>query len=157
MASLIYRLRRFFGWLWKQEGSPGYRARGLAIGVFCGCFPFLGLQTLFGLALASLLRGNPLLAASGTWISNPATYLPLYWLNYRVGAFLLGEKPSWNDFGQFAWQDIWHQGWFVVFQLALGSLSVGFCSSLSIGLFVFLVLKGRRSSKSKKMTTKRFK
>ncbi|MFO0103826.1 MAG: DUF2062 domain-containing protein, partial [Cyanobium sp.] len=57
----------------------GERARGLAAGIFCGCFPFFGLQTLLGIGLASVLRGNHLLAAAGTWISNPFTYVPLYW------------------------------------------------------------------------------
>ena len=34
------RLNRWLQWIWQQEGTPGQRARGLAAGVFCGCFPF---------------------------------------------------------------------------------------------------------------------
>ena len=34
------RLQRGLQWIWAQEGSPACRARGLAAGVFCGCFPF---------------------------------------------------------------------------------------------------------------------
>ena len=79
-------------WIWQQEGSPGQRARGLAAGIFCGCFPFFGLQTLLGIALASVVRGNHLLAAAGTWISNPFTYVPLYWFNYHVGDVSRGEE-----------------------------------------------------------------
>ena len=29
-------------------------------------------------------RGNIYLAALGTWISNPLTYVPLYYFNYKV-------------------------------------------------------------------------
>ena len=67
------RLRRGLQWLWEQEGTPGQRARGLAAGVFCGCFPFFGLQIVLSIGVASLARGNHLLAAAGTLVSNPIT------------------------------------------------------------------------------------
>ena len=92
------RLQQGLQWLWEQEGTPGQRARGLAAGIFCGCFPIFGLQTLAGITLASVVRGNHLLAAAGTWISNPFTYVPLYWFNYRIGALLAPEVngPVWT-------------------------------------------------------------
>lgn len=80
--------------LWRQGGSHGQRARGLAAGIFTGCYPFFGLQIVLGVALAGLLRGSPILAAAGTWISNPVTSLPLYWFNYQVGCLLLGSGPA---------------------------------------------------------------
>ena len=89
-----HRLRRGLHWLWAQEGTPGQRARGLAAGVFCGCFPFFGLQIVVSVGVASLLKGNPLLAAAGTLVSNPLTYLPLYWFNYLVGDQLLGPSAG---------------------------------------------------------------
>ena len=70
---LRLRLRRSLHWLWAQEGTPGQRARGLAAGVFCGCFPFFGLQIVVSVGVASLLKGNHLLAAAGTLVSNPLT------------------------------------------------------------------------------------
>ena len=141
--NLIFRLQRFFRWLWQQEGSPSYKARGLGIGVFCGCFPLFGFQTLLGIALASLLRGNHFLAVSGTLISNPATYLPLYWLNYRVGSALLGQGVESQGLSQFAWRDIWGQGWLIGSRLLLGSAVVGTLVGISIGLIVYLLLRTR--------------
>ena len=141
--NLIFRLQRFFRWLWQQEGSPSYKARGLGIGVFCGCFPLFGFQTLLGIALASLLRGNHFLAVSGTLISNPATYLPLYWLNYRVGSALLGQEVNLQGLSQFAWRDIWGQGWLIGSRLLLGSAVVGTLVGISIGLIVYLLLRTR--------------
>ena len=35
-----------------QNGSPFFNAKGLAIGVFSGCFPFFGFQTLIGVFFA---------------------------------------------------------------------------------------------------------
>ncbi len=141
--NLISRLRRFFRWLWSQEGTPGYRARGLAIGVFCGCFPLFGFQTLLGITLARLLRGNQFLAVSGTWISNPLTYVPLYWFNYRVGCTLLGHRPGLHEFTQFGWSEIWDQGSIVISRLLLGSALTGTICGLLIGLLVYLQLKLR--------------
>ena len=87
---LIHKLR----WLWQQDGSPAHRARGLAAGVFTGCLPFFGLQIVLGVALAATIRGNRILAAAGTWISNPLTTLPICWLNYQLGALLIGPGPA---------------------------------------------------------------
>ena len=77
----------------KQNGSPLFNAKGLAIGVFSGCFPFFGFQTLIGVFFAKLAKGNIVLAAIGTWISNPFTYIPLYYFNYKVVSIFL-NNPS---------------------------------------------------------------
>lgn len=74
------------------RGHPEYLARGLAAGVFAGFFPFFGFQTLLGVAIAVILRGHKFLAIAGTWISNPFTYLPLYFFNFQVGRWLLGVE-----------------------------------------------------------------
>ena len=84
LINFIQRIRKFASWLWMQEGTAGERARGIALGVFSGCFPFFGFQTLIGIILARLFKGNLLLAAAATWISNPLTYIPLFWLNYKT-------------------------------------------------------------------------
>ena len=78
----------------RTEGSTGAIARGLAAGVFAGMFPFFGAQTLMGVGLAFVLRGNKLAAAAGTWISNPLTYAPIYWFNYQIGRWLLGDRAT---------------------------------------------------------------
>lgn len=56
-------------------------------------FPLFGIQTIIGVAIALRIKGNPLMAAGGTWISNPLTYLPIYAFNYRLGCLILG-RPS---------------------------------------------------------------
>ncbi|WP_233130225.1 DUF2062 domain-containing protein [Synechococcus sp. 1G10] len=47
-SGFLARIHLCIHWLWMQEGSHGQRARGLADGVSCGCFPCFGLQTLLG-------------------------------------------------------------------------------------------------------------
>ena len=125
------RLQRSLQWIWQQEGTPGQRARGLAAGLFCGCFPIFGLQTLVGIALASVVRGNHLLAAAGTWISNPFTYLPLYWFNYQIGALVLGPGRAWPGFDALQQDGFSQLGWSVISRLLLGSsITRAICAAL---------------------------
>ena len=141
--NLTYRLRRSLRWLWLQEGTPGYKARGLAIGVFCGCFPLFGLQTVLGIGLASLFRGNHLLAISGTWISNPFTYLPLYLLNYKVGSAILFPGRNVSHFDMLNWQALWGHGWIFGSRLFLGSFLMGLFWGALTGAVIYFFLKSR--------------
>ena len=124
-TSLARKFQRLLAWLWQQEGSHGQRARGLAAGLFCGCYPFFGLQMVLSVALASVMRGNHLLAAAGTWVSNHFTYLPLYWFNYQLGCWLLGPGVGWPGLDDLQSGLIWHSGGGFVSRLLLGSTLVG--------------------------------
>lgn len=78
----------------RLRGKPEVIAKGLAIGVFAGCFPFLGLQSLIGIFLATLVGGSRVAAVAATWISNPLTYVPIFVFNYKLGKLLLGTKDT---------------------------------------------------------------
>lgn len=143
LQRLIARGRGLLAWLWAQEGSQGERARGLAAGIFCGCFPFFGLQTLLGVALASLVRGNHLLAAAGTWISNPLTYVPLYWFNYHLGCWLIGPAEAWPGITALRAESLGHLGWSVASRLLLGSTLMGLLASAVGGGLYWLWLERR--------------
>ena len=138
------RLRRGLNWLWEQEGSAGQRARGLAAGVFCGCFPFFGLQMVLSVGLATLVRGNHLLAAAGTLVSNPLTYVPLYWFNFLVGSQLLGPVAG-ADLDDVNRSNLWDQGWDVLQRLLLGSTLVGALMALALGVTAYLLFRRRLS------------
>ena len=137
----MQRFNRFLIWLWSQEGSPAERARGLAFGIFAGCFPFFGLQTILGIALASLFKGNRILAAIGTWISNPITYIPLYFFNYEIGCWVLGDKVENIDLGELTWNNLFLNSSILTVRLLLGSFIVGLATSLIAGLLAFNYLQ----------------
>ncbi|MEL7034119.1 MAG: DUF2062 domain-containing protein [Cyanobacteria bacterium J06592_8] len=123
--------RRLYRRLMTMRGTPEYLARGLAVGVFAGCFPFFGFQTLMGVSLAFVFRGHKLLAAAGTWVSNPFTYVPIYLFNYQIGRWLLGSKePLFEDWGNL--------------QTVEDILAVGaeFTLSLLFGCFVVGIIGG---------------
>ena len=144
--NLNRRLRRWLVLLWHLEGSPGQRSRGLAIGVFSGCFPLFGLQTVIGVALASLFKGNHLLAVSGTWISNPFTYLPIYWLNYKIGCVFIGSARDWSEFTLLALNNWSKLGLDFVSRLFLGSFLVGIILGSLAGFSTYLFLRQRMRS-----------
>tara|TARA_Y100001968_G_C18885994_1_gene493938 strand:+ start:116 stop:571 length:456 start_codon:yes stop_codon:yes gene_type:complete len=139
--NLIKRIRKLLSWLWEQEGSPSQRAVGFGLGVFSGCFPFFGFQTVIGIILAKIFKGNSVLAALGTWISNPFTYVPLYIFNYRVGALLLHTDNNIVDFTHITTKDVWSQGWYLSSRLMMGSICIGLISGVVGGICLYFSLK----------------
>ena len=139
------RLRRWLHWLWSQEGTPGQRARGVAAGVFCGCYPFFGLQTVLSIGVASLVRGNHLLAAAGTLISNPLTYVPLYWFNYMVGCRLLGPGQGGINLSELNRSSMWAQGWEFSQRILLGSTVVGMVLAMASGWMAYRLFLRREA------------
>ena len=124
-----------------QNGSPFFNAKGLAIGVFSGCFPFFGFQILIGVFLAKLAKGNIFLAGIGTWISNPFTYIPLYYFNYKVGSIFLSNSSNNIIQKNLDINDLWKQGSIFSLRLLLGSSFVGLLLALISGSIIFFIYK----------------
>ena len=113
----------------RLQGTPQAIARGLACGVFSGCFPFFGFQILIGIALAIILRGNKIAAAAGTWISNPFTYLPIFAFNYKIGSLLLGENQL-SEISINSNSDLMTLGATTIGTLSIGSFVVGLITAI---------------------------
>ncbi|MDZ7842048.1 MAG: DUF2062 domain-containing protein [Gammaproteobacteria bacterium] len=60
-------------------------ARGVAVGLFIGLTPTVGVQTLLMIVGCIVLRGNFPAAFLVSWVSNPFTVVPLYWWFNTVG------------------------------------------------------------------------
>ncbi len=75
-------------------------SRGLAIGMFWGLFP-MPFQMAPALVFCLLARANIVLAVACVWISNPFTYLPIFYFEYLLGRALFaggGDTFSFADF-----------------------------------------------------------
>tara|TARA_Y100001970_G_scaffold240471_1_gene303241 strand:- start:2 stop:460 length:459 start_codon:yes stop_codon:yes gene_type:complete len=142
-------LKKILSFFLHQDGSPYFNAKGVAAGVFSGCFPFFGFQILLGLFLARITKGNLILAAIGTWISNPFTYIPLYYFNYKVGSILLKTPTDSLSDKNLLVNDLWKQGSMFSLRLILGSSLVGLFLALISGFFVFWLYKIRRKFSKK--------
>ncbi|NEP12259.1 MAG: DUF2062 domain-containing protein [Symploca sp. SIO2C1] len=137
------RLKYFYWRLVRMQGSSGAIARGFASGVFAGMFPLFGLQTILGVLLAVPLRGNKILAITGTWISNPLTYVPIYTFNFHLGQWLLNKHDLINlNFD--SWQEVKGSGAEIILILFVGCFTVGLVSSvLSYLLGLWLINRFR--------------
>lgn len=68
-------------------------ARGVAVGLFIGLTPTVGVQTLLILGAAVVLRANFPAAFIVSWINNPLTFAPIYLGFYQLGDWLLRALP----------------------------------------------------------------
>lgn len=69
-------------------------ARGVAIGLFIGMIPVIPFQTILVILFCILIRGNFVIAFLTSWISNPITLVPLTYLTYSVGDWILGKSTA---------------------------------------------------------------
>ncbi len=89
-SALLEHVRAF---LW-VDIPPWKMGLSAAIGAGIAVTPTVGLQTVLVVAIVSVVRGNRGLALIASGIANPWTIPFIYYLDYRVGAALMG-KPVW--------------------------------------------------------------
>ena len=134
----------------RLRSRPHAIARGLAVGVFAGFFPLFGLQTIIGIALAIVFRGNKIVAAAGTWVSNPFTYLPIYAFNLWIGRLILQVDLDFDDLLNRrlqSWPDLLQTGNVFVATLFLGCAVVGGIAAVIayfLGLWLAQMVHQRR-------------
>ena len=67
------------------DDSPHRIALGVSIGLFAAYLPPLGIHILAALILSFLLRANKFVAVTFVWLSNPFTFVFIYYPNYLMG------------------------------------------------------------------------
>lgn len=86
--------RRLFAYLMQRvirtPGSTSTIAVSLSFGVAISFTPFIGFHLILAAVLTSLVRGNVLVSAIGTFIGNPWTFPLIWYADYELGAFILG-------------------------------------------------------------------
>jgi uncharacterized protein len=85
LAGIWHRIRH----LAATSENPSRIAAAFAFGVFLSFSPFLGLQLVLGLSIATLLRLSRVAVFIGLWANLPWFMLPWYTLTTVAGAFLL--------------------------------------------------------------------
>lgn len=74
------------------DDPPHRLALGVAIAMFVTLTPTVGFQSVLVILLATLFRANKLVGLPLVWISNPATFVPIYYPCYRIGLWITGGK-----------------------------------------------------------------
>ena len=97
--SKIRRLARKVVAIIKQKDTPHRIALGLAFGIFIGILPIMGIQMTVVTLVALPFRANLKAAVAGVWISNPITFIPMYWGYYKFGlVFFPSRDVTWEAF-----------------------------------------------------------
>jgi uncharacterized protein (DUF2062 family) len=90
-------------------------ALALAVGVFVGCTPFWGVQTVLSLAVALIFRLNRVATVAGTWFNLPWIAPLVYGAALKIGTLIVpdptGFRGAWlayllRDPGRVGWHDV---------------------------------------------------
>ncbi len=94
---LARTIRYYWLKLLRLQGDPKFLARGVAIGVFICLTPTIPLHTTLTLLFCAMLSASPVAGVIATWIiSNPLTIPLQYYLAWRIGTWVTGNKLSWE-------------------------------------------------------------
>lgn len=142
---IYYRFVRLYA-------APEEMARGVAIGLFVSLTPTSPFQMIIAIFLASLFKGNQLIAALLTWLTNPITSPFLYAASYWIGSLFLTSPP----FKELLAQDLSllellsKMGWRVFASLMIG----GFISGTILGVIgyyftapIYRIVRERRQQR----------
>lgn len=95
------KLKRLLDDMTHPGNHPRKTALSLAIGVFIGIWVPIGLQLWTMILLLSFVNYNFFMATLISFISNPLTILPIYYVAITIGEWLLQTRFSWHFFSDF--------------------------------------------------------
>lgn len=110
-------------------------ARGFLNGLFWAFIP-MPFQMLASALLAIPLRANIAVSLTLVWITNPFTMPFVFYFNYKLGTFILGDKES-KDF-KLSIEWIWAKMEYIWIPLFTGSVVAGLIAgAIGYGLIIF--------------------
>ncbi|MGO8703039.1 MAG: DUF2062 domain-containing protein [Candidatus Brocadiia bacterium] len=165
----LWRRTRVAGRRVLSRREPATRiARGVAAGFFAAACPVPGLHVGIGLITAWVVRGNKLAAIFPLVLWNPATMLPLAYVQFKIGVWLWPAHASGSHrlaaLTQWAWSAPWESlkgvcalmgqaGLSFMGPLALGYLATGLvAAAVSYPLAVIAVWTWRARRRSLRRT-----
>lgn len=157
VGKIIRQVRQFVVYrVLHADDTPHRLALGIALGMFIGMTPTVGLQMMLVLLLASVIKANRIVGLPIVWITNPFTIAPIYFFNYMLGRSAMsdwtaGEGLSYQEmrellgqigqtgltelFGIEFWSKFSHILMSIGIELWIGSAVVG----VILGLIAYLV------------------
>ncbi len=119
-------------WLWALNRRAV--ARGVACGLLVGVIP-LPTQMVLAAALAGGVHGNVPAAVAATWLTNPFTAVPIWWLALELGSLATGVPLALPHIDWFSVSAVW--GWMKSMGAPLG---IGLCMAAVLLSIVGYVL-----------------
>ncbi len=136
----LTRLKEYIIRLSKKGLTPDEISAGVAIGIFIGFVPLIGIHTVMAFALSYFLRLNTFLVLLGTQISNPLSFPFQIFLSAEIGSLILNGKLLDIKFTK----DISYLEHYIL-PIIIGSLVLGIVVSLFSYLTIKSFLKRRKS------------
>jgi uncharacterized protein len=151
--------------LLRLKGEPHELALGMAIGIFSGMMPVLPFQIALAIAIALFFKASKITAALGTWVRNPLNWYFVYFLDYKLGAYLLGLEGGYeiiksvlasiyrHDEISVIWNTLFSSGFAIVSALLIGGMITGIVAAVPsyfISLWAFQKIKIWRQKKKEK-------
>lgn len=136
------------------DDPPPRIALALAVGVFISCTPFLGLQTLLAILVATLVRLNRAATVTGVWINLPWFAPVVYGAALTVGDWVLpdptGIRDAWLKYlvshpGRLGWGDLIALLEELSAALLVGTTLVGLAAGLVTYVVAFSLISARRA------------
>lgn len=93
-------------WLWALNRRAV--ARGVACGLLVGVIP-LPTQMVLAAALAGIVHGNVPAAVAATWLTNPFTAVPIWWVALQLGSLATGVPLALPEIDWLSFSAVW--GW----------------------------------------------
>lgn len=86
--------------------TPHAIGLGASIGMFLAMTPTVGIQIIVATIVCTVIRANRIAAIALVFVSNPLTMVPIYWVDYWVGARITGDRMISRQEFEAIWQRI---------------------------------------------------
>jgi uncharacterized protein (DUF2062 family) len=144
------RTKRFAKYFYNRfirlHGSEEQIAWGAALGFFVAMSPTMGFQMAIAIPLAAFFKISKIASAAACWITNPATAPFIYWVNYKLGAKLLGYPVNADFLSNPSWNALVKAGTHTILSLTVGGIITGVLVAVP---GYFIALKSVRGAREK--------
>jgi uncharacterized protein (DUF2062 family) len=158
----LARLAGSFRGLLRLDDPPPRLAAALAVGVFIGCTPFWGFQTLLCVVIASVFGLNRAVTLAGTWLNLPWFAPFVYGAAIRIGWLVApglreADAASFDlllrDPGALSWETVWSWVRGSSLPLVIGSSIVGAAAAaVTYPVALAILVRRRRRTRPPEMT-----
>ncbi|NOZ84532.1 MAG: DUF2062 domain-containing protein [Epsilonproteobacteria bacterium] len=120
-----------------QYGSVKKIALGFATGVFISITPTFGFHMILAAIFSTIFKINRASAILGTWFNNPLTTPIIYYIDYKIGARIVGINGAAFSLKPFTMEHYLSISSAIFIPTSIGSIILG----IPIAVICYLIIK----------------
>ncbi len=129
------------------DDPPHKIALSFAVGVYISISPFFGFHTILAIAVSFIFKLNKLATITGSWMNNPWTLAPVYYVDFKIGSILIGNHVDFK-LKPFTMEHYLHGGKDLFLDVLIGSIIFGVVAAFfSYHILKFFIEKHRQRRK----------